>query len=183
MKQIKNYINEKLHVTSKSFYTCQPKTRKELQDIIIQRIYDDGYDCNLNDIDVSKIEDMAYLFNSDYNKIFKEFNGDISLWNVSNVKDMRGMFNRCYKFNGDISKWDVSNVEKMLFMFNRCKNFNCNISQWDVSNVEDMMEMFFMCECFRQNLDDWNVSNVKTMGNTFWHCPTKPKWYDIDEWE
>ena len=183
MKRIVNYINEKLHVTSKSFYTCQPKTRDELQQIIIKRINEDGLECNLNDIDVSKIEDMGYLFNAAAYDVFNEFNGDISLWNVSNVKDMRGMFNRCEKFNCDLSKWDVSNVEKMLFMFNRCKNFNCDISHWDVSNVEDMMEMFFMCKCFRQNLDNWNVSNVKTMGNTFWHCPTKPKWYDIDKWE
>ena len=36
-----------------------------------------------------------------------EFNGDISNWNVSNVKDMSSMFETS-KFNGDISEWDVS---------------------------------------------------------------------------
>ena len=38
IKHIKNYINERLSVTSKSFYTCQPKTKRELTDIITDRV-------------------------------------------------------------------------------------------------------------------------------------------------
>ena len=38
---------------------------------------------------------------------FVEFNQDISSWDVSNVTDMRGMFERS-SFNQDISSWDVS---------------------------------------------------------------------------
>ena len=45
-----------------------------------------------------------------------KFNGDISDWNVSNVKYMDSMFEES-KFNGDISGWDVSNVENMGYMF------------------------------------------------------------------
>ena len=45
------------------------------------------------------------------------------------------------KFNGDISKWDVSNVKDMYWMFNNSK-FNGNISKWDVSNVKDMKDIF-----------------------------------------
>ena len=55
MKQIKTYINEKLQLTSKRTYTCQPKSKYELQQIILQRIKDEGNECDLNDIDVSKI--------------------------------------------------------------------------------------------------------------------------------
>ena len=47
------------------------------------------------------------------------FNGDISKWNVSNVKDMNCMF-AYSKFNGDISNWDVSNVEYTKGMFMGC---------------------------------------------------------------
>jgi surface protein len=209
MKQIVNYINEKLHITTKSHlhrYTCHPKTKDELQKIIIERIKEDGPECDLNDIDVSKITDMSNLFdaNTEYGgkEIFKDFNGDISLWNVSNVKDMGWLFNCCEKFNCDLSRWDVSNVENIACMFQHCKNFNsdisqwnvsnvndmrgmfcvcekfnCNLSQWNVSNVENMYWMFNGCKNFKQNLDMWNVSNVTDMSYMFKDCPTKPKWY------
>ena len=48
-----------------------------------------------------------------------KFNGDISNWNVSNVKNMRSMF-LYSKFNSDISNWDVSNVEYNLYIFKSC---------------------------------------------------------------
>ena len=91
--------------------TIQPKTRDELKKIIEDTIKEQGYDCDLNFIDTSKITDMSKLFSE------SKFNGDISKWDVSNVKDMRYMF--CVsKFNVDISNWDVSNVRDMEGMFN-----------------------------------------------------------------
>ena len=38
------------------------------------------------------------------------FNGDISSWDVSNVKNMNYMFKKS-KFNGDISNWDLTNIK------------------------------------------------------------------------
>ena len=69
-----------------SSYSCQPKTKKELKDIIEDRVYNYGSNCDLNDIDVSLIEDMSYLFSR------SNFNGDISKWNTSKVKNMELMF-------------------------------------------------------------------------------------------
>jgi len=152
MKTINTYINEKLHLTAKRQYTCQPKSMHELQEIILQRIKDDGPACDLNDIDTSKITIMKYLFDASDNEIFEDFNGDISMWDVSNVNNMHGMFYHC-------------------------KNFNCDLSMWNVSNVMDMHCMFFGCEKFNQNLNDWNVSNVKDMLYAFEGCPTQPTWY------
>ena len=181
MKQIVNYINERLHITTKSHlhrsYTCNPQTKDELRKIIIQRIEDDGQECDLNDIDVSDITDMSHLFNADYNAIFKTFNGDVSQWDVSNVKDMTCMFYKCEQFNCDLSRWDVSNVEDMHWMFNWCIKFNCDLSGWDVSNVTNMTSMFDWCKQFNQNLDNWDVSNVTKMIFAFYECPTQPKWY------
>ena len=186
MKTINTYINERLHVTSKSFYTCQPKTKKELREIMIQRIKDDGYDCDMNDIDVSNITDMSHLFDVgvvNINNLLKKFNGDISMWDVSNVKDMHSMFRKCEKFNCDLSQWDVSNVTNMELMFYGCKELNCDISRWDVSNVTNIDRMFMKCTNFKQNLDDWHVSNVKDIWNAFTFCQTQPKWYDRNKWE
>ena len=183
MKTINTYINEKLRLTNKRTYTCQPKDEQELETIIIDRIKNDGPTCDLNDIDVSKIKYMIFLFDAKSNtifndyKIFENFNGDISQWDVSNVENMNCMFWGCKKFNCDLSSWDVSNVKYMSSMFEGCKKFNQDLNSWNVSNVEYMRYMFYGCEKFNQNLDSWNVSNVKDMYSAFYNCPTRPEWY------
>ena len=85
-------------------------SKSELKELIWKRIEEQGLNCNLNDIDVSKIDDMSFLFHE------IDFNGDISKWDVSNVRDMSYMF-WSSKFNGDISGWDTSSVEDMSCMF------------------------------------------------------------------
>ena len=139
MKTLSKYIQEKL-VIKKSKYNYFPETKKELINIIKQRIEAEGNECNLNDIDVSKLKDMSNLFAE-----IPNFNGDISEWDVSNVTDMRDMFYGCSNFNQDISNWDVSKVTNMSFMFYWCESFNKDISSWDVSNVKDKRYMFWDC--------------------------------------
>lgn len=91
-------------------YNYHPKTTKELLDIIKKRIKKEGNKCDLNDIDVSEITDMTFLF---YNS---KFNGNISNWDVSKVKYTVYMFYNS-QFNGNISEWNVLNVEDMKNMF------------------------------------------------------------------
>ena len=124
-----------------SVYSCQPKTRDELKDIIGDRILKEGPNCDLNDIDTSLIDDMSGLF------IRSDFNGDISNWDVSNVMSMRGMFSDCNKLKsfGDISSWDVSKVTNMAFMFCNCESFNKDVSKWNVSKVRYNSYMFDSC--------------------------------------
>ena len=139
MKSLTHYIQEKLIIKKSNNYKYFPQTKKELKDIILQRIKTEGNEVNLNDIDVSNITDMSRLFLS------TDFNGDISNWNVSNVTDMSDMFSWCKSFNQDISNWDVSNVTDMYSMFYYCKAFNQDISNWDVSNVKDHRFIFTNC--------------------------------------
>ena len=136
MKSLKCYIQEKLVIKKSKIidYKYFPKTKKELENIIEQRIKEEGNEVNLNDIDVSKITDMSYLF------LNTDFNGDISNWDVSNVTDMSGMF-EFSKFNGDIFNWNVSKVINMIGMFTESK-FNGDISGWNVSNCREMNLMF-----------------------------------------
>jgi len=107
---------------------------KHLKEIIKSEIEAFGNNCDLNHVDVSKVEDMSWMFTNSL------FNGNISKWNVSNVRNMSDMFNTS-SFNGDISKWNVSNVTNMFWMFNNSK-FNGDISKWNVSNATDMSWMF-----------------------------------------
>lgn len=142
MKSIVEYLNERFgdHFTKYKYF---PKNKDELRSLIKERIKKEGKECDLNDIDVTKVTDMSYLF---YESSFK---GDISNWNVSNVENMESMFDNAYYFNCDISKWDVSNVKKMHSMFFEATSFNQDISNWDLSSVTDSMKsdvmMFFNC--------------------------------------
>ena len=62
-----------------------PKDKDELRKII--KFYSENYPKHsLNWLDVSEITDMSNLFK------FTDYNGDISEWDVSNVKKMYGMF-------------------------------------------------------------------------------------------
>ena len=150
----------------------KPKTKEELKKLIDEEITKHGNECNLNFIDTSLITDMARLF------YYSDFNGDISSWNVSNVKDFSGMFYNALKFNGDISKWDTSKVEYMSSMFSYSR-FNGDISEWDVSKVKSM-ELMFAYSRFKGDISKWNVSKVKDMRMMFSHSPFNG---DLSKWD
>lgn len=162
MKTINTHITEKLQLNKKladshnQYYTIKPRTYRLLKALIEERVMFDGPNADLNDIDVSAITDMELLFNEVSDKIE---NIHIGKWNVSNVKNMRGMFERCKNFNCDLSNWDVSNVKDMENMFSRCEYFDCDLNNWDVSNVHDMARMFYKCSNFKgKGLENWKVN-------------------------
>ena len=82
----------------------------------------------------------------------KFFRGDISKWDVSNVRDMSGMFMGAKGFNSDLSKWEVSRVTNMPSMFRNARSFDGDISKWDVSRVINMDYMFSSAASFKQKL-------------------------------
>ena len=172
MRTLTEHINESLKIGKNlsewAAYSCQPKTRSELKEIIKDRISKDGPECDLNDIDVSLIDDMSYLFRE------SKFNGDISRWNTSNATNMRYMFAESY-FNGDISRWDVSNVNSMVSMF-ADSQFNGDISKWNTSKVENMDSMFARSK-FNQDISNWKISkNCKTWFMFDIKCPIKDEY-------
>ena len=65
---------------------------------------------------------------------------------------MNRLFFDARSFNGDVSKWDVSRVKDMYGMFWNSKSFNCIISHWDVSRVSNMNFMFMDAASFQQKL-------------------------------
>lgn len=154
MRKLREYIT----VEESGSYDFRPSNKKELKELIDRLIEERGPNCDLNDIDVSRITDMSELFRE------SNFRGDISKWDVSNVKDMSKMFLASY-FNGDISGWNVGSVKYMSEMF-RLSSFNGDISKWNVRNVIDMSYMFASSN-FDRDISKWDVSNVHDMAYMF----------------
>lgn len=141
----------------------------------------------LNDWDVSSVQDMSGLFAESNSSLInisnwntanvtnmsgmfyraKNFNTDISNWDTGAVTDMSNMFERAEIFNQDISRWNTSNVIDMSGMFKRVEIFNQDIGGWDTGNVTDMSEMFFGVYDFNQSINSWNTENVTNMSQMF----------------
>ena len=170
---IKNEINNPANF-EKYKAIIQPKSNRDFKELILAGIGLLGADGNFNWIDTSKITAMSDLFTT-------EFNGDISLWDVSNVTDMNNLFVYCSQFNKDISKWDVSNVTDMHNMFMHCTEFNKDISKWDVSNVTIMAGIFAHTQKFNQDIGCWDVSNVTNMSSMFYFANAFNQ--DISNWD
>ena len=174
MKQLNNYIYEKLKINSNSkinHFEYSPETKKELIEILKDRLSKNN-NADLNDIDTSKITDMSYLFKDLYIDSDIEI-GDINIsdWNVSNVKNMYNMFYGA-NINCDLSNWDVSNVEDMREMFTWCKKFEGKgLENWNIQKITSLQSTFFGCTSFTgKSIENWNISNVTTLSWTFSNC-------------
>ena len=153
----KNVLNEG--------YTVQPQTKAELAEIIRQTCEEQGWDCDLNFIDTSKITDMSYLFSGNC--------------------DEEGNYYGLDHFCGDISKWDTSNVKSMRDMFSENDDFSaecCNISEWNVSNVDDFSSMFESYNLsgvdfipsrnsIKQLTKKWKINSQANVTNMFFDGP------------
>lgn len=164
MKQLRSYINIK---KGKSRIIATDDT---IHKIVDAQIHELGTDADLNHIDVSQVTKMydwqlGGLFEGD-----EEFCGDVSEWDVSNVKTFERMFYCCKNFNCDISGWDTHSAEVMSNMFLQCYKFNQDINDWNVDNVLTMNKMFRRCTVFNKSLSKWNVHKCDDFQSMFSYC-------------
>lgn len=149
-----------------------PETKDDLQKLVSDP------KINLSLIDTSNISDMSWLFKGTFDRL--DFSG-IETWDVSNVKNMQGMFIECELFNEPLNSWNVSNVTNMSGMFYNCKKFNQSLHDWNVENVENMGSMFVNCCNFNQAIGNWNVSKVTDMHDMFRSCVNFNQ--DLTQWK
>ena len=161
MKSFRDYLKDKEFISEarskSSGKKIVPKNKHEL-DMLVE-----DESVHLGDIDISHITNLSMLF---HNSTRKDFSG-IENWDVSHVKNMRGMFKGAKNFNEPIGNWDVSNVEMMVEMFEEAKNFNQPLNNWNVSKVKDISAMFFRAKKFNQPLDKWNLKNTGSLDYMF----------------
>ncbi|MEM6829707.1 MAG: BspA family leucine-rich repeat surface protein, partial [Bacteroidota bacterium] len=110
--------------------------------------------------DLSRVTSMFGVFED-----AKNFNGDLSQWDVSSVENMDQAFEGAKVFNSDISGWDVSSLESAFRMFREAIAFNADISEWNTSNLRDMGQMFRSARSFNQNLGNWDMRKVTTIAS------------------
>ncbi|MCC5941835.1 MAG: BspA family leucine-rich repeat surface protein [Balneolaceae bacterium] len=140
--------------------------------------------------DLSNVESMERMLRR------TRINSDLTHWDVSNVTNMRGLFEDATFFNGDISNWNVSNITDMSYMFQDAVQFNGDIQTkeinvdepdyyiaWDVSNVVTMANMFSSQEgnAFNSEISEWDVSSVEDMSAMFSNATSFNQ--DIGGWD
>ena len=192
MKQLNNFILEKLKINSKSKinqYNYFPKDKKELIEIIkkkYQEIQKPNIYGNLtppkdildlNDIDISKITDLSYLF-----EYIKPIKVDMNNWDVSHVTDIHGLFwtnNIVEEIH--IENWDVRNIESVYGAFYFCTNIKeLNLDNWEFKKCTEFNLMFKGCEKLDTHFtDNWTMPTTHhiTTNEMFEGCKYKPQWY------
>jgi len=179
MKSLTQHITEKLVLTNNTKIGGKtvPEYKSELKQLIKETLENDGPDADLNFIDVSKIDDMSFLFDRlNPGKI------DVSSWDVSNVEMMQGMFAHCENFDADLTGWDVSKVKTFRWMFEDCKQFKgVGLKDWNVKNADSLGRMFSGCEEFNEDISGWDISDAKNISSMFAQCKSFNQ--DLSNWK
>lgn len=112
---------------------------------------------NLNNWDVSNVEEFRGIFNVASSSNYASPIGDVSSWDMSNATNISAMFNSS-DFVGDVSSWNTSNVTDMRSCFNNTPG-NPDLSNWDISSVtgSGLDGLFANCQNFTGGtwLNNW----------------------------
>ncbi|WP_426473311.1 BspA family leucine-rich repeat surface protein [Chryseobacterium balustinum] len=118
---------------------------------------------------LNSVTDASYMF---YKIHALTVSTSIANWNVSTIKNFKGMFGGVGSSNDDtfnppISNWNISSAENLSQMFGGRQVFNQNLNGWNTSNVKDMSHLFQATKAFNQPLNNWNTSMVTDMSHMF----------------
>lgn len=194
MKLLTEYLSTK--VQSSKIKPNNKDDDEELRTIVRTEIERLGKDANLNHIDVSGCTNFTRVF------YLKDFQGDISKWDVScainadlmfagnphmnleylgdlkfeSLKIASHMFAASGRFEGKgLSNWDVSGIEKFDYMFASCKTFNEDISNWKPISAKTLDCMFKDAASFEHDLSGWQLSKYCSMIDIFKNCKMNRK--------
>ena len=162
--------------------------------------FGDGFNTS-NVVSMTRVVDTAYSGVPSIRVRFGMFAGcsnltslDLSVFNTSQVTDMRGLFENCSKLTSlNVSSFNTSNVEYMDAMFLGCSSLtSLDLSNFNTSNVVTMgypfteshsgyhgeghhptppSGMFAYCHSLTSlNLSSFNTSKVTNMYTMFFEC-------------
>ncbi len=152
---------------------------------------------DVSSFDTSKVTDMSYMFSLSsysysYNNGPRQYRGNSlasikfgDKWNMSNVKNTRGMFCGCFNLTElDVSDWDTSNVTDMGEMFQSCIGLKTlDVSKWNTSNVVSFYSTFDDCQSLESVcVSDWVTHNTTEVNFMFENCMSL-KEIDVTGWD
>lgn len=121
--------------------------------------------------DISEVTSMSQMFRGAEIESFPF----LEQWDVSQIKDMSGMFHSTDNFNSPLNNWDVSNVENMSNMFYNALKFNQPLDHWNIGKVNNMEGFLHNAVSFNQSLEEWTLSDevsLITLKNSGLDCKT-----------
>lgn len=198
MKKLSDLVSEKLIINKNSKFapdiSLVPKDRRELIDIIYNRVLQHAKDktytvLDLNDIDVSNIDDFTRIFSYSSYELSKSSITTINVeyWQTSQVTTFSSMMEECATIKEiNLETWNVSNATHMKKMFWGCKKLETvgDISSWRTLSCENMEKMFEGCQRLKNigKLDNWNVYKVESFASMFKDCKSLSN-ISFDTWK
>ena len=199
MKNLNTFIYERLKINKDSklkkneLLYC-PANYSDLFELMCDKVKEAKYKnlkvLDLNDIDVSKIDNFINLFYKLNIRLdiapFDEIK--IDEWDVSRVISFEKMFNGCDGIKKiDISKWNVESCRNMNAMFNNCEDLESvgDLGKWNTENLEVTELMFSNCPKLKDvgNLNNWNVDKLHHASLMFSDCHSLTNVGDISNWK
>ena len=184
MKSLNEYIIEKILINKSSKFSNIIKVDTIFQLLSIIKKRYDNYNSflDLTDIDISKLDNLSYIFGILNNVEVV----DISGWDTSNVTTMENMFSQCSKLKKiiGIENLDVSNLKNATFMFSSCENLvELDLTNWNTMSLQNASYMFYNCSNLKiiKNIENWQLPNIKKVKRMFSKC-TKLD-VDLSNWD
>lgn len=140
-----------------------------------------NFDCNVSKWNISNVKYICWMFDGCTN-----FKGNgLDKWKLCDLEEIpiTGLFNNCPKLDCNLSKWDVSNVTDMKSLFDGCTNFKgVGLENWEPTLCEDMFKMFKDCINLNCDLSKWNCQKLGRVDQMFDNCTTLEKNNLIPDW-
>ena len=98
---------------------------------------------------------------------------DLSSFNATEVKNMRGMFYQCFSLKSiDLTFFNTTKVKNMSRIFRDCSSLkSLDLSSFNTINVNNMSYMFCGCTSLEYiDLSSFDTTNVNNIYNIFTGC-------------
>ncbi len=123
------------------------------------------YKINIDGMDSSNVENMAFMFANGVNANTTTAPIDISHLNTSKVKSMGSMFFGSFASAINMSGIDTGNVEDISFIFQGAKKVaSLNLANLNVTKVRNIMQSFYdMSSLTHLDLSNWNLASITSL--------------------